>query len=112
MKKGYHKGQELIMSELGLSLEELAGQRSYKTDYLYAIRLWKGTNAVFIPSMTTEERLNPNIIGDSRRRRIARGSGVKSQDVNHLLNQFYQMQKLVKMGASGKLPKNLTGIFK
>jgi len=62
--------------------------------------------------MTPEERPNPNIIGDSRRRRIARGSGVKPQDVNQLLNQFYQMQKLMKMGASGKLPENLTGIFK
>jgi signal recognition particle subunit SRP54 len=62
--------------------------------------------------MTTDERLNPNIIGDSRCRRIAQGSGVKPQDVNQLLSQFYQMQQLMKMGASGKLPKNLTGIFK
>ena len=62
--------------------------------------------------MTTEERLNPNIIGDSRRRRIARGSGVKAQDVNQLLNQFYQMQKLMKMGVGGKLPRNLMGIFR
>jgi len=83
-----------------------------KPDYLYAIRLWKGTNAVFILSMTPEKRRNPNIIGDSRRRRIARGSGVKPQDVNQPLNQFQQMQKLMKMGASGKLPRNLTGIFK
>ena len=67
---------------------------------------------MFILSITPEEERNPNIIGDSRRRRIARGSGVKPQDVNQLLNQFYQMQKLMKMGASGKLAKNLTGIFK
>jgi len=62
--------------------------------------------------MTPDERRNPNIIGGSRRRHIARGSGVKPKDVNQLLSQFYQMQKLMKMGASGKLPKNLTGIFK
>jgi signal recognition particle subunit SRP54 len=62
--------------------------------------------------MTTEETLNPNIIGDSRHRRIARGSVVKPQDVNQLLNQPQQMQKLMKMGASGKLPKNLVGIFR
>ena len=68
--------------------QSLAAQRSYETDYLYAIRLWNGTNAVFILSMTPEERRNPNIIGDSRRRRVARGSGVKPQDVNQLLNQF------------------------
>jgi len=49
-----------------------------------------------ILSMTSEERHNPSIIGGSRRRRIARGSGVKPQDVNQLLNQFRQMQKLMK----------------
>jgi signal recognition particle subunit SRP54 len=42
--------------------------------------------------MTPEERRNPNIIGGSRRRHIARGSGVKPQDVNQLLNQFQQVQ--------------------
>ena len=67
---------------------------------------------MFILSITPEEGRNPNIIGDSRRRRIVRGSVVKPQDVNQLLNQFQQMQKLMKMGVDGKLPKNLTGIFK
>ncbi len=65
-----------------------------------------------ILSMTPEERHNPNMIGGSRRRRIARGSGVKPQDVNQLLNQFYQMQKLMKMGVRGKLPHNLMGMFR
>ena len=64
-----------------------------------------------ILSMTPEERQNPNIIDGSRRRRIARGSGVMTQDVNQLLNQFRQMQKLMKRGAKGKLPGNLRGIF-
>ena len=62
--------------------------------------------------MTPEERRNPNIIGDSRRRHIARGSGLEPQHVNQLLNQFYQVQRLMKLGAGGKLPKHLTGIFK
>jgi len=65
-----------------------------------------------ILSMTPEERHNPNIIGGSRRRRIARGSGVKPQDINQLLNQFHQMQKLMKMGIKGRLPRNLTGMFR
>jgi len=65
-----------------------------------------------ILSMTPEERHNPNIIGGSRRRRIARGSGVKLQDINQLLNQFHQMQKLMKMGIKGRLPKNLMGMFR
>jgi signal recognition particle subunit SRP54 len=64
-----------------------------------------------ILSMTPEERQNPNIIDGSRRRRIARGSGVNTADVNQLLNLFRQMQKLMKMGAKGKLPKNLMGMF-
>jgi signal recognition particle subunit SRP54 len=65
-----------------------------------------------ILSMTPEERRTPNIIGGSRRRRIARGSGTKPQDINQLLSQFYQMQKLMKMGAKGKLPRNLMGMFR
>jgi signal recognition particle subunit SRP54 len=65
-----------------------------------------------ILSMTPQERQNPGIIGGSRRRRIARGSGTATHDVNQLLSQFAQMQKLMKMGASGKLPKNIMGMFK
>ncbi len=65
-----------------------------------------------ILSMTPEERHNPGIIDGSRRYRIARGSGVKPQDINQLLNQFRQMQRLMKMGVGGKLPKNLRGMFK
>ena len=65
-----------------------------------------------ILSMTPDERHNPGIIGGSRRRRIAQGSGLKPHDVNQLLGQFHQMQKLMKMGVSGKLPKNLMGMFR
>ena len=60
-----------------------------------------------ILSMTMEERRNPAIIGGSRRRRIAKGSGTTPGDVNQLLNQFNQMRKLAKMATTGKLPKNL-----
>ncbi len=49
-----------------------------------------------IGSMTREERHNPSIINSSRRRRIARGSGTTVQEVNRLLNQFSQMQKMFK----------------
>ncbi|OGO32691.1 MAG: signal recognition particle protein [Chloroflexi bacterium RBG_16_56_11] len=62
-------------------------------------------------AMTPQERQNPSIIGGSRRKRIASGSGTKIHDVNQLLNQFGQMQKLMKMGMRGKLPKNLMGMF-
>jgi signal recognition particle subunit SRP54 len=65
--------------------------------------------------MTPEERRNPSIIGGSRKRRICRGSGTLPQDVNQLLNQFRQMQKMMKAMASGKgrLPKDeLASLFR
>ena len=49
-----------------------------------------------ILSMTPAERRNPEIIGGSRKKRIARGSGTNTSDVNQLLNQFRQMQKMLK----------------
>ena len=64
-----------------------------------------------ILSMTPQERQSPAIIDGSRRKRIARGSGTTPQDVNQLLSQFYQMQKLTKSITQGKLPKNLMGKF-
>ncbi|MEW6141919.1 MAG: signal recognition particle protein [Chloroflexota bacterium] len=64
-----------------------------------------------IQSMTPEERRNPSIIGGSRRKRIARGSGATTADVNQVLNQYQQVQKLTKFAAKGKLPKNLARMF-
>ena len=57
-----------------------------------------------IYSMTPTERRQPEIIDGSRRRRIARGSGVTPQEVNQLLNQFRQMQKMMRtmMAQQGK----------
>ena len=57
-----------------------------------------------IKSMTPEERRRPQVIGGSRKKRIAAGSGTKVQDVNRLLTQFEQMTKLMK-GMSGKRGK-------
>jgi len=48
-----------------------------------------------INSMTKEERANPKILNGSRRKRIARGSGTTIQDVNRLIKQFSEMQKMV-----------------
>ena len=56
-----------------------------------------------ILSMTEKERVNPDIINGSRRRRIALGSGTAVEDVNRLLKQFDQMKKMMKqMTAGGK----------
>jgi signal recognition particle subunit SRP54 len=56
-----------------------------------------------IRSMTREERQKPDLVNGSRRARIAAGSGTTVTDVNQLLNQFKQMQKMMK-GFGGKLP--------
>ena len=55
-----------------------------------------------ILSMTPDERRRPDIIDGHRRRRIAKGSGTTPQDVNQLLNQFRQTQKIMKQMARGK----------
>jgi signal recognition particle subunit SRP54 len=55
-----------------------------------------------INSMTPEERRKPQIINASRKRRIAMGSGTTVQDVNRLLRQFEEMQKLLKQLNRGK----------
>jgi signal recognition particle subunit SRP54 len=61
-------------------------------------------------SMTPDERHNPNIIDGSRRRRIARGSGTTPQDVNQLLNQHRQVQKLMKQLGRGKKLASIFGL--
>jgi signal recognition particle subunit SRP54 len=62
-----------------------------------------------IDSMTPEERRHPELIKASRRRRIAMGSGTSTADVNRLLKQFGEMQKLVKQLGSGRMP-NVAGL--
>ena len=66
------------------------------------------TEAIIL-SMTPAERENPSIIGSSRKQRIAKGSGVRVQDVNSLLNQFETMRKLVRQfsgpGAGKKMKR-------
>jgi len=63
-----------------------------------------------ISSMTKGERRNPNVLDASRRRRIARGSGTSVQEINTLLNQFKQMQKMMKQLSGGRMPKMLGGL--
>lgn len=66
-----------------------------------------GRVQAMITSMTPAERAKPSIINPSRKRRIAKGSGAKVEDVNRLLKQFEQMQSLMKKIGGGKgLMKN------
>jgi signal recognition particle subunit SRP54 len=63
-----------------------------------------------ISSMTPRERANHTIINGSRRARIAKGSGTQVQDVNRLLKQFAEMQKMMKMMKGGRM-KDLGRMF-
>ncbi|MEK7834522.1 MAG: signal recognition particle protein, partial [Pseudomonadota bacterium] len=58
-----------------------------------------------INSMTPQERTRPELIKASRKRRIATGAGVSVQEVNRLLAQFEQAQKMMKMMAKGGMAK-------
>ena len=66
-------------------------------------------NESIILSMTREERRLPRIIGGSRRKRIATGSGVQIRDVNQLIKQFSQMQKMMKKMKGGKMKRLMEG---
>lgn len=63
-----------------------------------------------ISSMTTKERQKPEIIKGSRKRRIAVGSGTQVQDVNRLLKQFDDMQRMMKKMKKGGLAKMMRGM--
>ena len=70
------------------------------------------TEAIIL-SMTPKERDNPNIIGASRKKRIAAGAGLKVEDVNRLLKSFEQMQRMIKQfsgpGAGKKMKRMSRG---
>jgi signal recognition particle subunit SRP54 len=63
-----------------------------------------------INSMTPQERRHPDIIKASRRKRIAVGSGTQVQDLNKLLKQFTQMQKMMKKMSKGGMAKMMRGL--
>jgi len=86
------------MGPISQILEMLPGQmgqaaRAISPDE--AERSLKMTEAI-ICSMTLQERRNPDILNASRRRRIARGSGTEVQEVNRMLKQFREMQRMMK----------------
>ena len=63
-----------------------------------------------INSMTPHERKFPKVINGSRKKRIAAGSGTQIQDVNRLLKQFTQMQKMMKKMSKGGMKKMMRGM--
>ena len=65
---------------------------------------------VMIDSMTPKERRNPELIQGSRKRRITQGSGTQVQDLNRLLKQHKQMQKMMKKLKGGGMEKMMRGL--
>lgn len=82
----------------GASIDSLAGEK--------AINRIEG----IINSMTPSERSKPELIKASRKRRIAKGAGVSVQEVNRLLSQFEQTQKMMKQLSKGGMSKLLRGM--
>jgi signal recognition particle subunit SRP54 len=98
-------GVESLLQKLplpgGMSAEKLAGQIDS--------RMLRRQIAV-IDSMTPRERRRPAIVDGSRRRRIAAGAGLPVQDVNRLLKQHAQMQKMMKKMGQGGLRRLMRGM--
>ena len=88
---------------------QMAGQMPVGTEDK-AIRRIEG----IVDSMTPGERSKPELIKASRKRRIAAGAGVQVQEVNRLLKQFEQTQKMMKQfskGGIGKLMRGMKGML-
>jgi signal recognition particle subunit SRP54 len=114
-------GKGFDMSDLKSQLEQLQkmGGMSSLLDKLPGAAAQKAAVSVddgdkqvrrqiaIINSMTPRERRLPSVIDGSRRRRIAKGSGVQVQDVNRLLKQFMDMQRMMKSMKGGKLRRML-----
>jgi len=83
------------MGPLSQIIEMLPGINRLSVDADVSEKSFKRAEAI-IQSMTKEERMRPSIINGSRRRRIANGSGTTIQEVNSLLKQFEEMQKMMK----------------
>jgi signal recognition particle subunit SRP54 len=118
------KGKGFDMADLKSQLEQLQrmGGVSAFMDKLPTVATQKGAvnpeqgdrdlrrQIAIINSMTRKERRNPGIIDGSRRRRIAAGSGTQVQDVNRLLKQFMEMQRMMKSMKGGRLQRMLSAL--
>lgn len=88
-------------------LKLLPGVGGKLKDFQFDDRALARTEAI-IQSMTRDERVKPQVIDGSRRKRIAKGSGTSVQDVNRFLKEFENVQKMVKM--VGKMGKGKKGM--
>ena len=65
-------------------------------------KIFQRTEAIIL-SMTQKERENPHLLNGSRRRRISNGSGTTIQEVNRIIKQFDEMQRMIKGFSKGKM---------
>jgi len=98
-------GLSSLVEKLPAQLQQAAAQTP-QTMGDDALRRIEG----IINSMTPMERTKPDLIKASRKRRIAAGAGVPVQEVNRLLNQFGQMQKMMKQMQKGGLARMMKGM--
>lgn len=100
------------MGGIGSMLEKLPGASAAQAQMMQQQGGKQfGQIKAIIGSMTPEERRKPAVINGSRKRRIALGSGTRIQDVNRLLKQFAQMQKMMKkMKNKGAMKRMLSGL--
>jgi len=106
-------GQMKKMGGLGSLVDKLPAQFAQQAQGANMDQAEKQVRRMegIINAMTMEERRKPELIKASRKRRIAAGSGVTVQEVNRLLNQFEQTQKMMKQfSAKGGLMKMMRGM--
>jgi signal recognition particle subunit SRP54 len=102
-------GLSAMMEKMPAQIAQLAGQLPAGAENKMVGRV-EG----IINSMTPAERARPELLKASRKRRIALGAGVQVQEVNRVLNQFEQSQKMMKMmsrGGMGKLMRGMKGML-
>ncbi len=98
-------GMSALMDKMPAQMASMA-QKVNNEDADKALRRIEG----IINSMTLEERRKPELIKATRKKRIAAGSGVQVQEVNRLLNQFEETQKMMKMFSKGGMAKMMRGL--
>ena len=102
------------MGGMGALMDKLPAQLSQAAQNVKVDDKVIGRTEGIINSMTPQERLKPEILKASRKRRIATGAGVTVQEVNRLLAQFEQAQKMMKMmnkGGMTKMLRSMKGIL-
>ena len=105
-------GQMRKMGGLSSMLDKLPAQFAQAANQVNPADSEKQIRRIegIISSMTPAERAKPELIKASRKRRIATGAGVPVQDVNRMLNQFEQMQSMMKQMRKGGLSKMMRGL--